>query len=142
MAEDVLDKCGDRHLLERTRPGVTANLKLIGGEPVAGPRPRLSEPQGLHSYGSEAACVTELEGADRDLGGGLTEAMVRFAARSEHARTVEDVLARRCRLLFLDARLAGSMAAVVGQILEQETGVDPQVNAFEKLARLYLTLPS
>ena len=141
MAEDVLEKCAEKHLLERTRAGVTANLKLVGGEPVAGPRPRLSEPQGLHSYGSEAESVTQLEGSTRELGGGLTEAMVRFAARSEYARTVEDVLARRWRLLFLDARLAGSMAPAVGGILQQETGIDPQVRAFETLARLYLTLP-
>ena len=142
MAEDVLEKCADKHLLERTPPGVTANLKLVGGERVDGSRARLSEPQGLHSYGSEAGSVAELDGAEGELGGGLTEAMVRFAARSEHARTVEDVLARRCRLLFLDARLAGSMAAVVGHLLQRETGVDPQVRAFEKLAGLYLTLPS
>jgi glycerol-3-phosphate dehydrogenase len=121
---------------------VTANLKLVGGEHVAGPRLRLSQPQGLHSYGSEGASVTEMDGADRELGGGLTEAMVRFAARVEYARTAEDVLARRCRLLFLDARLAGSMAGSVGEILVRETGADPQVAAFEKLARLYLTLPT
>jgi glycerol-3-phosphate dehydrogenase len=142
MAEDVLEKCADKRLLERTPSGVTANLKLVGGEHVAGPRLRLSQPQGLHSYGSEGASVTEMDGADRELGGGLTEAMVRFAARVEYARTAEDVLARRCRLLFLDARLAGSMAGSVGEILVRETGADPQVAAFEKLARLYLTLPT
>jgi glycerol-3-phosphate dehydrogenase len=142
MAEDVLEKCADKHLLERTRGGVTASLRLVGGEPVAGPRPPLSAPQGLHSFGSEAGLVTQLAGSTRELGGGLTEAMVRFAARYEYARTVEDVLARRWRLLFLDARLAGSMAACVAAILQQETGVDPQVAAFEQLAGLYLTLPS
>jgi len=142
MAEDVLEKCADRHLLERTRAGVTANLRLIGGEDVPGRRPRISEPQGLHSYGSEAGAVTRLEGAERTLGAGLTEAMVRFAARNEYARTVEDVLARRWRLLFLDAKLAGSLAARVGALLQQETGADPQVEAFQKLARLYLTLPA
>ena len=83
-----------------------------------------------------------LPGADRELGAGLTEAMVRFAARNEYARTAEDVLARRWRLLFLDARLAGSLAPAVGAILAEETGVDPQVAAFEQLARLYLTLPA
>jgi glycerol-3-phosphate dehydrogenase len=67
--------------------------------------------------------------------------MVRFAVRHEYARTVEDVLARRWRLLFLDARLAGEMARAVGAILSEETGVDPQVAQFEELARLYLTLP-
>ncbi|MEZ0307301.1 MAG: FAD-dependent oxidoreductase [Ramlibacter sp.] len=141
MAEDVLDKCVEKHLLERTRSGVTTNLRLVGGEDLPGRRPRMCEPQGLHTYGSEAAAVAALPGAGKELGGGLTEAMVRFGARHEYARTVEDVLARRWRLLFLDARLAGSMAAKVGALLEKETGVDPQVEAFEALSRLYLTLP-
>jgi glycerol-3-phosphate dehydrogenase len=142
MAEDVLDKCVEQHLLERTRSGVTANLKLVGADGLTGKRPPLSEAQGLHSYGSEAASVARMQGAGRDLGAGLTEAMVRFAARSEYARTVEDVLARRWRLLFLDARQAASMAADVGAVLQEETGIDPQVAAFEKLARSYVSLPS
>ena len=142
MAEDVLDECFEHRLLKRSRPGVTANLMLIGGAGLPARLQPLSAAQGLHSFGSEASAVLALEGAGRELGSGLTEAMVRFAARSEYARTVEDVLARRWRLLFLDARLAGSLAASVGAILAQETGVDPQVEAFEQLARLYLTLPA
>ncbi len=141
MAEDVLEQCSDKHLLEKTRSGVTTDLRLVGGEDMPGRRPRLSEPQGLHSYGSEAAAVAALKGSGREIAPGLTEAMVRFAARNEYARTVEDVLARRCRMLFLDARLAGSLAPRVGALLEKETGVDPQIGAFEDLARLYLTLP-
>jgi glycerol-3-phosphate dehydrogenase len=142
MAEDVLEKCFDKRLLERARPGVTANLKLVGAEPTGRPRPRISEAQGPHTYGSEAPQVAELEGSATVLGAGLTEAMVRFAARKEYARTVEDMLARRWRLLFLDAKKAGAMAAAVGEILREETGIDPQVEAFQQLARLYLTLPA
>ena len=142
MAEDVLEKCFERSLLERARPGVTTNLILLGGDNLPADRPRVSDPPGLHIYGSEQAVVSALPGADRELGGGLTEAMVRFAARHEYARTVEDVLARRWRLLFLDARLAGSLAQATGAILGKETGVDPQVAAFEDLARHYLALPS
>ena len=141
MAEDVLEKCAESHLLERTRPGVTANLILVGGDVASGPRPPLSAAQGLHSFGSEADAVAALPGAGRVLGGGLTEAMVRFAARTEYARTVEDVLARRWRLLFLDAALAASLADAVGAILQAENGIDPQAAAFKTLARLYLTLP-
>jgi glycerol-3-phosphate dehydrogenase len=141
MAEDVLEKCMESRLLERARSGVTTNLILVGGDDSGRPHARMSEPQGLHSYGSEAAAVAALPGADRELGAGLSEAMVRFAARSEYARTVEDVLARRCRLLFLDADLAGSLASAVGSLLKAETGVDPQVKAFKELARLYLTMP-
>ena len=141
MAEDVLEKCADKRLLERTNAGVTANLRLVGGDDSNGERPRLSQPQGLHSYGSEATAVSRLPGAGCELAPGLSEAMVRFAARCEYARTAEDMLARRWRLLFLDARLAASLAPRVGAILQEETGVDPQVAPFEKLARQYLTLP-
>jgi glycerol-3-phosphate dehydrogenase len=95
-----------------------------------------------HSYGGERAAVEALPGADHVLGGGLTEAMVRFAARHEYARTVEDVLARRSRLLFLDARLAAGMAGQVAAILADETGRDAASRSFEPLARRYLELPA
>ena len=40
MAEDVLEKCFEKRLLERAWPGVTADLILIGGDcPAAGRRP-------------------------------------------------------------------------------------------------------
>ena len=52
--------------------------------------------------------------------GGLSEAMVRFAARYEMAQSVEDVLARRCRLLFLDAAEAARQADAVATILADE----------------------
>ena len=142
MAEDVLQLCFDRSLLPAAEAGVTTHLILAGGgsKPI-GHRP-MSEAQGWHSYGSEEPEVRALPGADRLLGGGLTEAMVRFAARREYARTTEDMLARRCRMLFLDARLAGSLAATVGAILQEETGVDAGVPQFEALARLYLGVPA
>ena len=102
----------------------------------------MSQASDLSAYGSEAAAVEALPGAGRQLAGGLTEAMVRFAVRHEYARTVEDVLARRVRLLFLDARLAGSLAAAVGEIVAEETGRDPEIAAFEALAAKYLHLPA
>ena len=145
MAEDVLDKCFDATLLQPRKPGVTAGLRLVGAGEVtdlAPPQQKLSDPPGWQAYGTEQPAVRALPGADRLLGGGLTEAMVRFAARFEYARTVEDVLARRSRLLFLDARLAASLATDVAEILLQETGVDPQKDAFVALAQLYLTLPT
>jgi glycerol-3-phosphate dehydrogenase len=142
MAEDVLQKCFAAQLLPRARAGVTANLLLVGAPAGAAPATPLSAAPGPHLYGSEAAQLASLAGDDRHLGGGLTAAMVRFAGRHEYARTVEDVLARRSRLLFLDATLAGSLAAEVGALLRQETGVDPQVQAFQELAALYMKLPS
>lgn len=140
IAEDVLEKCFEAALLARVDSGVTQSLKLVGAEDTMRDRPKLSDAPGLHSYGSEQQAVLLLPGAGRQLGGGLSEAMVRFAARHEYARTVEDVLARRSRLLFLDARLAASLAVRVGAILQEETGVDPKVEAFTVLARAYFDL--
>jgi glycerol-3-phosphate dehydrogenase len=142
MAEDVLETCAAKGLLARTRAGVTADLKLIGGDLPEGRATPISQPPGLHGYGSEAAKVSALPGAGRELGGGLTEAMVRFAVRHEYARTVEDVLARRSRLLFLDARLAGRLAAPVAALLAEEGIADSQPQALEALARSYLALPA
>jgi glycerol-3-phosphate dehydrogenase len=101
----------------------------------------MSQPAGLHSYGSESAQVNALPGSERWLCPGLSEAMVRFAARCEYARTVEDVLARRSRLLFLDARLAETLAPDVAALLLEETGTDPCLAAFITLCRSYQTLP-
>ena len=91
----------------------------------------------MHLWGSEAAQVQALPGAERDLGMGLTEAMVRFAARSEWALTVEDMLARRWRALFLDAGQAARMAPAVAALLQEETGLDPQLDAFLALCQRY-----
>jgi glycerol-3-phosphate dehydrogenase len=142
MAEDVLDRCIRQGLIPRTPDGVTAHLKLVGAPDGAAEVLPISEPQGLHSYGSEAGEVLAMPGARRELAPGLTEGMVRFAARREFARTVEDVLARRSRLLFLDAQRAAAAARLVGAVMQEETGVEPQVAAFEELAREYLTLPA
>jgi glycerol-3-phosphate dehydrogenase len=51
------------------------------------------------------------------------------------------MLARRSRLLFLDAQLAASLAQQTATILQSETGVDPKIDEFALLARQYLTLP-
>ena len=142
MAEDVLEKCFERSLLKRRAAGVTEHLMLLGSDAShTGDYTSISKPPGGHSYGSEQAAMEALPGAAVEIAPGLTEAMVRFAARYEYARTVEDVLARRSRLLFLDARLATSVAGRTGQILSHETGMDPQLEAFSTLAKGYLRLP-
>ncbi|MGB4115539.1 MAG: glycerol-3-phosphate dehydrogenase/oxidase [Polaromonas sp.] len=138
MAEDVLDRCFESGLLPKRAGGVTVDLKLVGAKVT---KQAISDAPGLHLYGSEAGAVLALSGANNELGGGLTEAMVCYAARFEYARTVEDVLARRSRLLFLDAALAKSLAAPVAKLLQQETGVGPALNEFLGLCDQYLRLP-
>jgi glycerol-3-phosphate dehydrogenase len=144
MAEDVLSHCMAGGLLPSRAAGVTAALPLVGA-PATGER-ALSDAPGLHLYGTEAPLVRALPGAERELAPGLTEAMVRFAARHEYARTVEDVLARRSRLLFLDARLAASVAPRVAAVLAEELGdafdADASLRAFAQLAERYATVPA
>ena len=140
MAEDVMNDCFAAGLLPPRRGMGTSHLKLVGAQDSA---TRISDPPGLHLYGSEAAAVQGLTGVDHQLGGGLTEAMVRFAARYEYARTVEDVLARRSRLLFLDAALARSMGPRVAALLqEEENGINPQLDTFLALCTQYLNVPT
>jgi glycerol-3-phosphate dehydrogenase len=138
MAEDVLAQCTRHQLIRATMSGQTTSLGLIGADAQSSELKALSEPEGLHSYGSEQASVRALPGAGHWLCDGLSEAMVRFAARHEYAITVEDVLARRSRLLFLDASLACQMAATVAEILESETGQDPAQAEFVDLCQHYL----
>lgn len=143
MAEDVLAKCMEAGLLERLPPCETADFLLVGAPADAAKAGAdLTRAPGLHSYGTEAEWVQSLPGADRELTGGLTEAMLRFAVRHEYACTVEDVLARRSRLLFLDAAEAARVAPEAARILQEESGLDPQLEAFLALAEQYRQVPS
>ncbi len=65
------------------------------------------------------------------------------AVREEMAETVEDVLARRTRILFLNARAAIDLAPQVADIMAAELGKNKtwkteQVKAFNQIARNYL----
>ena len=144
MAEDVLAQCFESKLLTSRPAGVTVDFPLIGAQHAAKKHTKMhsmGEAQGLHSYGDEADFVAGLQGSAHELMTGLTEGMVRFAARHEYARTVEDVLARRSRLLFLDAAQAGKLGVAVAKILHEETGQDPLLADFSELAKQYQHLP-
>jgi glycerol-3-phosphate dehydrogenase len=141
MAEDVLQKCFTSGLLPEKPAGITNSLPVVGS-PRGAVTHRISDAQGMHSYGSDAAFVQALAGQSVELGAGLTEAMVRFAARYEYACTVEDVLARRSRMLFLDARKAIELAPAVAAILHEELGTDPALEDFLALAPQYLHVPA
>jgi len=136
MANEVMDACFESGMLPRRAGGASLGHALVGASASAAKVPLEAAP-GWHLYGSEEPLVRACPGADRLLGMGLTEAMVRFAARHEYAWTVEDVLARRWRALFLDARQALAMAPTVAQILQEETGSDPRQAEFEALCRQY-----
>ena len=145
MAEDVLTQCQNAGLLGDLPPSRTAHHILVGASAtqsvVASPAASLSAPPGVHLYGSEQALLETLPGNKRWLAPGLSEAMVRFAVRFEYARTVEDVLARRSRLLFLDARAAAAAAPLVAELLQDEIGQTGDLQGFLQLADQYATPP-
>ena len=142
MAEDVLRHCQGAGLLQELPPCRTARFPLLGAPASGTSATRLTALPGLHMYGSEAAAIQALPGADQSLGLGLTEAMVRHAARHEYARTVEDVLARRHRMLFLHADKAIQAAPDVARILAEEIGSDGDPDAFLALAEQYRHVPA
>lgn len=145
MAEDVLAECVRAGLLDPRGPSRTARLPLLGAPATASRS--LHQPPAAALYGTEQPLLMALPGADRwlwrDGDGGLSEAMVRFAVRHEMACTVEDVLARRSRLLFLDAREALRVSPEVARLLAEERGQPPDMQAlaeFQALAAQYAGL--
>jgi glycerol-3-phosphate dehydrogenase len=97
----------------------------------------ITQAPGEHLFGTDIERIRLIEGFDQPIGMGLNEAMVRFSAREEFTVTVEDMLARRWRALFLDAKQALAMAPRVAAILETETGLDPKLDNFELLCHQY-----
>jgi glycerol-3-phosphate dehydrogenase len=92
----------------------------------------------LRVHGSDASAVAGLGGETLHPALPYTDGEIRWAARFEMARTVEDALARRTRALVLNARAAIEMAPQVASILKAETSRDPALAAFLELARGYL----
>lgn len=136
IAADVLAQCVTAGLLRPCGPSRTEHFSLIGVSQPASAQTALplSLPPGLHLYGSEASILQTLPGSNHTLAPHLTEAMVRFAVRHEYARTVEDVLARRNRLLFLDAHAASTAADKVAAVMAEELGHSVSTESFKALS--------
>lgn len=103
----------------------------------------------LGIYGSDELLIEKMMREDVALAGKIhpeypyTKAEVVWAVKEEMAFTVEDVLARRIRLLFLDAKAAIEATPVVAQIMasllfKDELWEREQVIAFRKLAQSYM----
>jgi glycerol-3-phosphate dehydrogenase len=139
MAADVMQCIRKAHLLSLTAEDVTVHTSLWGAQTPAPDDPLAANDADdvFGAYGTDAPLLREIEGHDHWLSPHVSGAMIRFAARYEYARTVEDVLARRKRLLFLDAKEAAKIAPEVASLLEAETGMDAQLAAFLTLAETY-----
>jgi glycerol-3-phosphate dehydrogenase len=140
MAEDCVDHAITLGRL-RDEPCPTRNLRIHGYLKNA------DALGALEVYGSDAEAIRTLA-QEPKLAPQLHPALpyiaaeVAWAARKEMARTVEDVLARRTRALFLNAGAASAMARPVASLLAAELGRDEawaaaQVTAFRALAEQY-----
>jgi glycerol-3-phosphate dehydrogenase len=141
MAEQTVDRAVALAGLP-SRPSVTPGLHVHGFDANA-------ERHGyLSSYGSDAPAIQQLAQARPELAQTLDSelplmgAEVVWAARHEMARTVEDVLARRARALFLNAPAAMRMAPAVAALLARELRRDEswqrrQIEEFLMLAKSY-----
>jgi glycerol-3-phosphate dehydrogenase len=123
MAEDCVDHAITLGRLDE-KPCVTRNLHIHGY------REDIDDLGSLWVYGSDAARIQELAASDPALAAPLDSALpyiaaeVVWAAREEMARTVDDVLSRRTRALFLNAQSAQRMIEPVARILARELGRD------------------
>jgi len=141
MAEDVLAACQEAGLLVTLPACRTQQARMVGAPLAPAGVTSLSLPPGLHSYGAEQALVQSLPGTAHWICPGLSEAMVRFALRYEYALTVEDVLARRSRLLFLDAQQAAAVASQVAELVLQELGQDGGEAEFLEICTHFSQVP-
>ncbi|WP_443939063.1 glycerol-3-phosphate dehydrogenase/oxidase [Pedobacter sp. MW01-1-1] len=141
MAEDTVDLA--IHLAGLTAgPCTTPTLKIHGYSTRKNANPFLY-------YGSDEAKIDALIMETPALGEKILpeqlylKAHVIWAIRYEMAETIEDILSRRLRILFLDAACAIKMAPIVASIFATEIGADKlwenkQVADFMKVAKPYL----
>jgi len=142
MAQDCVDQAATLGDLP-DKACVTKTLNIHGYHPNA------ANFGSLAFYGTDALAIKELIGQDASLAQALDSelpyvaAEVVWAAREEMALTVEDVLARRTRALFLNSKAAVRMAPRVAALLAQELGHDKtwqvdQVEKFNQVAQGFL----
>ena len=142
MAQDAMNKAMALGKLPQVKCK-TQDLRIHGSN---GPVDRSEH---LYIYGTDRSSIKTLIEASPQLGETLhprlefTKAEVVWAVRNEMARTIEDVLARRVRVLFLDAQAAIEIAPVVASILAEELQKDDtwrqeQISSFVKVASHYV----
>lgn len=141
MAEETVDHAIILGAL-REEPCVTQELKIHGYHTDAanlGP---------LHMYGANAPALEKLASSDPKLAEplhpdlDLIPAQIIWAAQNEMARTLEDVLARRTRALFLNQRATLQVAPKAAEILAVALGkskawAESQITAFRETAACF-----
>jgi glycerol-3-phosphate dehydrogenase len=148
MAEDAINQAAKLAGLPK-KTCVTENLKIHGATEAP------SAENDLDIYGTDADEINSLIEENPELNERLCAALpyrkaeIVWAARNEMAETVEDILARRTRALFLNARAAIEIAPLIAEIMAEESGkesaeiwIQEQIQIFGETAQHYLVKPS
>lgn len=139
MGEDMIDRVEQHFALEKTK-SVTATLRVHAHEDIS----NWDDP--FFFYGAYAndlrlrIYADETGWLSKELS--LHRVQVAWAVENEMAQTVEDILARRTRCLFLNAKETCRIAPAVAAQLAQQLGKNKdweaaQLNAFLLLAKNY-----
>ncbi|MFA8300613.1 MAG: glycerol-3-phosphate dehydrogenase/oxidase [Hyphomicrobiales bacterium] len=142
MSEETVDEAAKVGSLPSVR-SVTKDLKIHGSSKTH----EFSNP--LYFYGADLPKVMNLIDEDPSLGEKISKqfdyikAQIVWAVREEMARNIEDFLARRVRMLLLDARESVKVAPIVAEVMAKELGKDKkweeeQVRSYAELAKVYL----
>ncbi|MFU8812079.1 MAG: glycerol-3-phosphate dehydrogenase/oxidase [Balneolaceae bacterium] len=145
MGEDTVDKAVALKGLSQS-PSRSEEIRIHGADDHVD----FNDP--LYFYGTDKEAILSLANEQPDLAGKLhpdyphIKAQVVWAAREEMARSVEDFLARRIRILFLDAQAAMDMAPETARLMQHELGKEEgwakqQISDFTALATRYLLEP-
>jgi len=142
MAEDCVDHAITLGRLDE-KPCATRTLHIHGY------REEIEDLGHLGVYGSDATEIKAIAALDASLAAPLDPSLpyigaeVVWAAREEMARTVDDILSRRTRALFLNAKAAQRMIEPVAALLARELGRDDtwkreQIASASALAAMYV----
>lgn len=142
MAEDTIDLAIKTKKMQ-FKPCQTRHLKIHGY------KENPDRSNWMYVYGSDQDGILGLQKESPALREKLhpnfdfTVAEVVWAVRHEMARTVDDVLARRVRALYLDAKASVEMAPKVAAIMAEELNlgqqwIDEQIKTFNHIADKYI----
>jgi glycerol-3-phosphate dehydrogenase len=141
MAEETIDRAIRAGMLEKKKC-LTKEISLFSPDPAL-------HRERLKIYGSKAVEIEKLMCGQPSMGEPLnpnlpyTKAEIVWICRNEMPRTLEDMLARRTRSLFLDVNASIAIAPRVADIMAEELGYDSrwkeqQLEAYNKLTLNYL----
>jgi glycerol-3-phosphate dehydrogenase len=141
MAEETLDRAIKAGFLEK-RKCITSELKLATSKPGTGS-------ERLRIYGDQSAEIEKLINENPGLGDQMdprlpyTKAELIWICRNEMPLNLDDLLARRSRALFLNARASSDIADEAAGIMAAELGHDDQwkkdqVESFRQLIKNYI----